>query len=119
MTDPCTTTELERFVAVFAVHYNYPDDTSAMTAVRPEHREWLARQPGLLLAGMYQDGLAIGGEQGGKTPAHGALIVVTADSIEQVTTAFDHDPYWLGGHVLRRVVREWNPPLGPWADRAH
>lgn len=115
-------------MAVFAIHYDYPDDTGAMMAVRPEHREWLARQPGLLVAGMYQDGLFVSvpdrqpeqvdqpGQPGQRT-GHGALIVVSAESIEEVTTIFDHDPYWLGGHVLRRVVREWNPPLGPWASQ--
>jgi hypothetical protein len=35
-----------------------------------------------------------------------------------VVEAFEEDPYWLGGHVLRRVVREWNPPLGPWVADA-
>lgn len=108
-------------MAVFAIHYEYPDDTSAMLTVRPEHREWLSRQPGLLLAGMYQDGLDVStsGEQRSAVPAHGALIVVGGDSLEQVTSVFDNDPYWVGGHVLRRVVREWNPPLGPWAEQPH
>lgn len=106
-------------MAVFAIHYEYPDDTSAMMAVRPEHREWLSRQPGLLLAGMYQDGMDVStsGEPAAPVPTHAALIVVTGDSVEQVTSAFDHDPYWRGGHVLQRVVREWNPPLGTWAEQ--
>ena len=51
----------------------------------------------------------------GQTPANGALIVVSGDSAAEVAATFDRDPYWLAGFVLRRVVREWNPPLGVWA----
>ncbi len=43
-------------MAIFAIHYTYPDDVTEMLTIRPEHREWLTGQPGLLVAGMYQDG---------------------------------------------------------------
>lgn len=107
-------------MAIFAIHYDYPDDNAAMLAVRPEHREWLTSLPGLLVAGMYQSGLdeVSEGEPTDVAPAHAALIVVSAESIDEVTETFDQDPYWLGGYVLRRVVREWNPPLGPWVADA-
>ncbi|MEO6998094.1 MAG: YciI family protein [Terracoccus sp.] len=105
-------------MAVFAIHYDYPDDPAEMLATRPAHREWLSSVPGLLVAGMYQPGRdeATHGEPGraDQTPANGGLIVVSGDSLAEVVTTFDHDPYWLAGFVLRRVVREWNPPLGSW-----
>ncbi|MEO5742959.1 MAG: YciI family protein [Terracoccus sp.] len=112
-------------MAVFAIHYDYPDDASEMLKIRPEHREWLSSLPGLLVAGMYQPGRdeATHAEQGKQgepgrplhgMPANGALIVVSGDSVAEVAATFDHDPYWVAGFVLRRVVREWNPPLGTW-----
>ena len=106
-------------MAVFAIHYDYPDDPAEMLAIRPEHREWLSSVPGLLVAGMYQPGCdeAAQGEPGRPTdqvPANGALIVVRGASVAEVAASFDHDPYWVAGFVLRRVVREWNPPLGTW-----
>lgn len=108
-------------MAVFAIHYIYPDDPTEMLSVRSEHRDWLSSLPGLLVGGMYQEGHdeVSAGEPTDVEPANAALIVASADSIDDVTATFDHDPYWLGGHVLRRVVREWNPTLGPWvADAA-
>lgn len=108
-------------MGIYAIHYTYPEDLSELMKLRPEHREWLAELPGLLVAGMYQGGHdeLSEGEITEDEPEHGALIVCAADSIEEVTSTFDNDPYFLGGVVLRRVVREWNPPLGAWvADAA-
>ena len=75
---------------------------------------------GLRVAGMYHEGHDefSEGEETVEEPPNGALIVVEGDSLDDVVEAFDEDPYWLGGHVLRRVVREWNPPLGPWVADA-
>jgi len=107
-------------VAIFAIHYTYPDDVTEMLTVRPAHREWLTSQPGLLVAGMYQAGTdeVSEGETTDQEPANAALIVVSGDSLESVTATFDQDPYWQGGYVLRRVVRTWDPPLGPWVADA-
>ena len=103
-------------MAIFAIHYTYPDDVTEMLTIRPEHREFLSGLSGLLVAGMYQPGLdeVSEGEPTDQEPANAALIVYSAESMEAVTEAFDQDPYWLGGYVLRRVVRQWDPPLGPW-----
>ncbi|HET7399173.1 MAG TPA: YciI family protein [Intrasporangium sp.] len=105
-------------MGIFAIHYTYPDDTTELATVRPEHRAWLAGQPGLLVAGMYQQGHdeVSAGEPTAEEPSNAALIVYSADSMVEVLTTFDNDPYWLGGHILRRVVREWNPTLGPWVS---
>ncbi len=103
-------------MAIFAIHYTYPDDTTELMKVRPEHRAWLSAQPGLLVAGMYQAGLdeVSEGEPSDEEPSQAALIVYEADSMDDVLATFDNDPYWQNGLVLRRVAREWNPPLGRW-----
>jgi uncharacterized protein len=107
-------------VAIFAIHYTYPDDASEMLTIRPDHREWLSGLHGLLVAGMYQDGIdeLSESEPTDQEPANAALIVVSGESVAAVTETFDQDPYWLGGYVLRRVVRRWDPPFGPWVADA-
>ncbi|WP_347350654.1 YciI family protein [Intrasporangium sp.] len=103
-------------MGIYAIHYTYPDDLTEQLKVRPEHREWLSGLAGLLVAGMYQAGCdeVSEGEPTDQEPAQAALIVYEADSLEQVVATFEHDPYWQNGFVLRRVVREWDPPLGRW-----
>lgn len=107
-------------MAIFAVHYTYPDDTTELYRVRPVHREWLGSLHGLLAAGQYQEGHdeVSEGEPTVEEPVNAALIVVEAESVADVTATFEQDPYWQGGLVLRRVVREWNPPLGAWVADA-
>jgi hypothetical protein len=107
-------------MAIYAILYTYPDDTTEMMKVRPEHREWLSGQRGLLVAGMYQGDLdeVSEGEMTEEEPPNGALIVFEGESIDEVTSTFDNDPYWQNGFILRRVVREWNPPLGAWVADA-
>jgi uncharacterized protein YciI len=107
-------------VPIFAIHYTYPDDPTEMLTIRPEHREWLTSLHGLLVGGMYKAGLdeVSEGEPTDQEARYGALIVCSGDSLEEVTSTFDQDPYWLGGYILRRVVREWDPPLGPWVADA-
>jgi uncharacterized protein YciI len=107
-------------VPIFAIHYTYPDDIAEMLKVRPEHREWLTSQPGLLVGGMYQEGIdeVSEGEPTDQEARNAALIVCSGESLSEVTATFDQDPYWLGGYILRRVIREWDPPLGPWVADA-
>jgi hypothetical protein len=107
-------------MGIFAIQYTYPADTTEQFKIRPEHREWLTGLPGLRAAGMYQtahDEFSEG-EETVEEPPNGALIVYEDESLADVLRTFDEDPYWLGGYVLRRVVREWNPPLGPWVADA-
>jgi hypothetical protein len=107
-------------MGIFAIHYVYPDDTNELMQVRPEHREWLTSLPGLLVAGMYKEGHdeMSEGEPTAEEPPNAALIVVRAESLEDVLETFDNDPYWQNGLVMRRVVRAWDPPLGPWVADA-
>ncbi|MDN5795616.1 MAG: YciI family protein [Intrasporangium sp.] len=104
-------------MGIYAIHYTYPDDLTELLKVRPEHREWLTGLHGVLVAGMYQAGHheVSEGEPSDEEPPHAALIAYEAGSIDEVVSTFEHDPYWQNGFVLRRVVREWDPPLGRWA----
>src|SRR3954467_1419389 len=85
-------------VAIFAIHYTYPDDSTEMLTVRPEHREWLSGISGLLVAGMYQEGIdeVSEGEPTDQEARNAALIVCSGESVESVTATFDQDPYWVG-----------------------
>ncbi|MDV3220990.1 YciI family protein [Intrasporangium sp.] len=107
-------------MGIFAIHYTYPDDMTEQLKIRAEHREWLSGLPGLRVAGMYHEAHDefSEGEVTVEEPPNGALIVYEAPSLEDVLRTFDDDPYWLGGYVMRRVVREWDPPLGPWVADA-
>ena len=76
---------------------------------------------GLLVAGMYQPGVAASpaAESTHGEPTNAALIVYAGESLDDVTRTFDEDPYWRsGGIITRRVVRTWDPPLGPWVADA-
>lgn len=107
-------------MAIFAIHYTYPDDTTELMRVRADHREWLSEQPGLLVGGMYQAGRdeVSQGSATTEEPANAALIVYAADSLAELISTFDEDPYWARGLIRRRVVREWNPTVGPWVADA-
>ena len=107
-------------MGIYAIHYTYPDDPTELFKVRPEHREWLGTLHGLLVAGMYQEGHdeVSEGEPTAEEPPNAALLVYDAESLEDVISIFDNDPYWLNGLVLRRVIRAWNPTLGPWVADA-
>jgi uncharacterized protein YciI len=107
-------------MGIYAIHYTYPDDTTELMKVRPEHREWLGTLHGLLVAGMYKEGHdeVSEGEPTAEEPPNAALLVYSAESLEDVISTFDNDPYWLNGLVMRRVIRSWDPPLGAWVADA-
>lgn len=69
-------------MAIYAIHYTYPDDTTEMMKVRPEHREWLSTLTGLLVGGMYQPGHdeVSAGEPTEEEPSNAALIIYAAES---------------------------------------
>lgn len=89
-------------MAIFAVLYRYSDDVAARDAHRPEHREFLAGCEGLLLSGPLTE------------PA-GALLLVTAESAEQVEQLLDADPFRRAGVITDREVRPFDPVLGELA----
>ncbi|MCG6566036.1 YciI family protein [Tessaracoccus sp. ZS01] len=94
-------------MAYFAVRYTYSDDTAELDRVRPSHREFLAS----LTAGPL---VASGPFVGAARPS--ALLLLRAGSGDEVTSALDADPFWAAGLIGERLVEEWNPIIGVFAD---
>ncbi len=93
-------------MTVYAVHYTYDDRTTRRDEVRPEHRAYLSGlvdEGSLLASGPWADG------------APGALLLMSADSPDEVTRLLDVDPFQREGLVIGRTIREWTPVFGPWA----
>ena len=90
-------------MAMFMVMLTYTDDDMASDRVRPEHRAYLASRPEVLAAGPLGD-----------HPA-GGLILVQADDEEAVDALVDDDQIHREGLVAERLVRPWNPVVGPLA----
>jgi uncharacterized protein YciI len=96
-------------VAVYAVTYRYTDDTDKRMAVRPSHREFLrglADQGLLAVSGPYAE-----------TEAPGALLLFRAASKQELLAVLDKDPFRSEGLVADVAVVEWEPVLGPLAER--
>lgn len=121
-------------MAIFLVTYTYPDDMAPVLPMRPEHRAWLGRQDGILIGGMFAGPADVqgagadadasaevdagagadadGGAPAGAEPANAATLVLRAESMDVAVELMNQDPYWQAGHVVRRVIRQWDPPLG-------
>jgi hypothetical protein len=91
---------------VFAVNYTYVDDSEAVAAIRPAHREWTAAQlaAGSLLA------------SGPLPDSNGALLIFRADSLSDLAGLLNNDPFDLAGLIDERVIQQWNPVTGPWSS---
>lgn len=90
-------------MATFAVIYRYTDDAAGRDEHRAEHRTFLNESGWTLLSGPLKD------------PA-GALIVVEADSLVDVETKIGEDPFYTKGLVAERVIREFSPVGGKYAE---
>ncbi|WP_422116271.1 YciI family protein [Brachybacterium sp. UNK5269] len=89
-------------MATFAVQYTYSDDADRVAAFRPEHREHLAE--------LHRMGtVLVSGPLGG---APGALLIVSADSVEDALMKLDADPFRREGLIIDRVAREWTVVIG-------
>ena len=93
---------------VFAVHYQYLDDSVAgRNDHRVAHRAFLDTLTGpvkILASGPYVD----------DEPA-GALLIIDAGSAADIGTALDADPFAVEGFIAARQVRSWSQFRGPWA----
>lgn len=89
-------------MAIVVVRYTYVEDADAVAAVRPEHREFLAAQPNLLLSGPTDDGCG--------------LLIFEGEAAEIEATS-DQDPIVAAGCVAERTISTWNPVLGSWLDQ--
>ena len=91
-------------MGVFAVTYSYPSASDQLGLIRPAHRAWLAEQldAGRLLA------------SGPMVDTPNALLIWRADSVEELATLLNDDPFDVAGLILERTIAEWNPVFGPW-----
>ncbi|MDE2592136.1 MAG: hypothetical protein KGL41_04710 [Actinomycetales bacterium] len=89
----------------FAVTYTYAASAEELSAVRPIHREWLAKQlaSGALLA------------SGPMVDMPTALLIWRAESLEELSRLLDQDPFDIAGFIGERTIAEWNPVFGPWS----
>ena len=94
-------------MAFFIVQYVYADNSdTARDQLRGDHRAYmrgLFEHHRLLASGPWVDG------------QDGALLVLPADSIEQVEQALDLDPFNVAGLVASRSIRQWDPVVGVFA----
>ena len=76
--------------------------------VRPQHRQYL-RQPGTHAVKVLLGGPTLTAEQ---TGMNGSLLVVEADTLEQVEAFVRDDPYWAADIFAELHIRPWNCGLG-------
>ena len=90
---------------IFAVHYLYADDPTALDTHRPAHRHFLA--------GLVAEGdLLLSGPLKASEP--GALLIVRGEHAEGVRASLKHDPFQREGLVTQVDVNPWQPVLGAW-----
>ncbi len=94
-------------MATFAVTYTYGASAEALNEIRPIHREYLGKllEEGVLLA------------SGPFVEADGALLIVSAGSVEEVAHLLDKDPFDIAGMISERAITQWNPVFGPWSAK--
>ncbi|MGH3759553.1 YciI family protein [Actinophytocola sp.] len=93
-------------MAWFTVETTYTDDREKLAAARPRHRDYLGRlvdEGTVTAAGPWADDSA------------GFAIYRVADRAE-LDRLLDADPYTTGGVAESRVIHEWRPVLGQWAQ---
>lgn len=93
-------------MAVFAALYEFVDDPEAFNAVRPAHQEFLMAGRGSCRV--------LGGGRWVDAGPDGALVVVSGDSLEEVASFLDDDPFEAAGLVTARQIRAWSIRVGPW-----
>ncbi|GLY67349.1 YciI family protein [Amycolatopsis taiwanensis] len=89
-------------MAWFVVEIRYVPDK--FQAVRPAHREFLAR---LAEAGTLALAGPVGQDEGG-------IMIVQAEHEEALRKIVDNDPYHVEGVIAERTIREFKPVLGAW-----
>jgi uncharacterized protein YciI len=94
-------------MAIFAVTYTYGGTSEQLNEIRPIHREFFGRMlaEGTLLA------------SGPLVDAAGALLVMKAESLEEVASMLDLDPFDIAGLISERAIVQWNPVFGPWSEK--
>jgi hypothetical protein len=92
-------------MSVFVVTYGYSADEIELNQIRPTHRVWLKEQldSGRLLA------------SGPMVDRPSALLVWSAESIEELNALLDQDPFEIAGMIGERTIEAWNPIFGPFS----
>ncbi|MEI7419787.1 MAG: YciI family protein [Actinomycetes bacterium] len=92
-------------MSVFVVTYGYSADEIELNQIRPTHRVWLKDQldSGRLLA------------SGPMVDRPSALLVWSAESIEELNALLDQDPFEIAGMIGERTIEQWNPIFGPFS----
>lgn len=87
---------------IYAVQYDYDVNSASLRDQhRPAHRDYLSRltdEGSVLARGPYAD------NAGGP----GALLIMRADSPEEIARLLDADPFFEQGCISSRRVREWD-----------
>ena len=85
--------------------YGYSADEIELNQIRPTHRVWLKEQldSGRLLA------------SGPMVDRPSALLVWSAESIEELNALLDQDPFEIAGMIGERTIEAWNPIFGPFS----
>ncbi len=92
----------------YAVQYTYVDNSEAVEAGRPGHRDYLRT---LVEAGQ----LRASGPYPGADP-DSALLIFRADSEKIVQDLIENDPFSRDHLIARHSIHEWRPILGVFAD---
>ena len=92
-------------MSVFVVTYGYSADEIELNQIRPTHRVWLKEQldSGRLLA------------SGPMVDRPSALLLWSAESIEELNALLDQDPFEIAGMIGERTLEQWNPIFGPFS----
>lgn len=92
-------------MAWYVVETTYTTDRDRLLAVRPLHRDYLARladEGRVLAGGPFADDVS------------GIAVYAVADAAE-LDRLLAEDPYTTERIAAARVVREWRITIGPWA----
>ncbi|MEY4349307.1 MAG: hypothetical protein RL719_604 [Actinomycetota bacterium] len=92
-------------MATFAVTYTYGASDEALAEIRPTHRAYLSK--------LLEDGVLLA--SGPFIDADGALLIVNAESVQDVAQILDLDPFDIAGFISERAITQWNPVFGPWS----
>ncbi|MGV0427640.1 YciI family protein [Corynebacterium pyruviciproducens] len=90
----------------FAVLYTYITDAEAVSAVRPEHRQFLA--------GLKEKGMLVGSGPLKETNPGEALIVLALSegaTVADAEAVMDDDPFNRWNRIANRRIVAWDPVL--------
>ena len=91
---------------IYAVSYVYGAAPEQLDQIRPIHREWLS--------GLLENGDLLASGPMVDTPE--ALLIFKSESVEQLASLLDNDPFDIAGFIGSRTIQSWNPVFGPFSS---